>query len=55
MIGPFTPGDVAHVIVCATRLADGDQGCATVVLFTIPPSLDLDDGELYGGDSYEKR
>jgi len=51
----FTPGAVAHVIVTALRASDSGRGNAAAVLFTIALPLDITDGFLFGGSTYEQR
>lgn len=55
VIAGFTPGAVAHVIVTALRTSDSGRGNAAVVLFTVALSLDLTDGFLFGGSTFEQR
>lgn len=54
-VGPFTPGTVAHVIVVAKRAAGSEVGIAAVVLKAVVLPLDLLDGEMFGGGTYEQR
>lgn len=55
VVGPYTPGAVAHVIVVAERSADGATAAAAVVLHTLALSLDLTNGSMFGGAAFEQQ
>lgn len=54
-IGPFSAGGVIHVIVSAVRSSDGERASSSVVQYTIPASLDIEEADLFGGSAYEQR
>lgn len=54
-LGPYTPGDTAHVLVRARRDADDEVGSAAVVQHVLAETLELTDGFLFGGETYEQR
>ncbi len=49
------PGDTLHVLVVAYRSADDGMADAGIVEYTMPASLDLVDGYLFGGSTFEHR
>lgn len=54
MLGPYTPGTVAHVIVAVKRVSDGVKTVVPVVLHTLAASLDLTEGFMFGGTTFEQ-
>lgn len=54
-IGPYTPGQVAHVLVSARRASDSERGNAAVVQKTLAAALDITEGTIFGGNVYEQR
>ena len=55
IIGTYTAGDVVHIIVAALRTSDTNRGAAAAIQYTIPASLDLTNGNMFGGSVYEQR
>lgn len=56
-VGTFAPGAVLHVLVVSLREGSGDneRGLASIVLWTMAVSLDLTDGQMFGGNVFEQR
>src|SRR5580693_1111938 len=52
VLGPYTPGTVAHVLVGALRSSDSQVGFAPVVDWTLAVQLTLPEAFMFGGDTY---
>lgn len=54
-VGPYTPGTTARVLVVARRDFDDERGIASVVQKVLAENLDLEEGQMFGGNVYEQR
>ncbi len=52
--GAYTLGTIAHVILAAVRSSDGNRGAAPVILHEIALSLNLSEGFMFGGNTFEE-
>lgn len=53
LAGAYTPGTIAHVILVAKRSSDSSRGAAAVILHELAVNLNLSEGFLFGGNTFE--
>jgi hypothetical protein len=53
-VGPYTPGTTAYILLAAKRTSDSERGTTTLQK-VLAEAIDLDDGQMFGGEAYEQR